>query len=135
MKVFVYGTLKPGLRYHHVAQGAGLTYQEEAYLDGFELYHLEPENYPALVPGKSRVYGWRLSFADEARALNALDELEGVHLNPPEYKRVIARSQPGTEAVWLYLYCDYERLKTAEHLPDGNWQPKAAPEHLPKGLS
>lgn len=56
--VFVYGTLKPGLRYHYLAQQAGSFSKEEVYLEGFDLYHLEPENYHALIQGERQVYGW-----------------------------------------------------------------------------
>lgn len=55
--IFVYGTLKPGLRYRYLAERAGAFFERKAYLDGFDLYHLDPENYPALVRGGGRVYG------------------------------------------------------------------------------
>lgn len=134
--VFVYGTLKPGLRYHYVAQNAGLNHQQEAYLEGFDLYHMEPENYPALVPGTGRVYGWRFAFEDIAIGLAALDELEGVYLSPPEYTRSQALSQPGNTLVWVYLYNHPERLQSsAWQIQDGVWQPSTARGVLPKGIS
>jgi gamma-glutamylcyclotransferase (GGCT)/AIG2-like uncharacterized protein YtfP len=135
-RAFVYGTLKPGGRYHYIAKDAGLNHQEESYLEGFDLYHLEPENYPALVEGQNRVYGWRFGFEDMSRGLAALDELEGIHLVPPEYRRVKARSQPDNVEVWVYVYNNLERLKASVYLlPDGIWQASAAPGILPKGLT
>ena len=101
--VFVYGTLKPGLRYRYLAEQAGVFAEEEAWLTGFDLYHLSPENYPALVKGENRVHGWRYTYDDVEVALKVLDRLEGLHLTPPEYERVQAISQPGDVAVWVYL--------------------------------
>jgi gamma-glutamylcyclotransferase (GGCT)/AIG2-like uncharacterized protein YtfP len=139
-KVFVYGTLKPGGRYHFVAQEAGLIIQEEAYLEGFDLYHLEPENYPALIEGQGNVYGWTFKFEDLAKGLVALDELEGVHLPVPEYRRVQAlshplKSQPSSEQVWVYLYNNLSRLNTATRVADGIWYPSGKAGVLPKGIT
>ncbi len=135
-QTFVYGTLKPGGRYHYIAKDAGLNQQEEAYLEGFDLYHLEPENYPALIQGQARVYGWRFTFIDIARGLEALDGLEGIHLSSPEYRRIKAISQPGNLDVWVYVYNNLERLKNSAYLvQDGIWQPSPAPGILPKGIT
>jgi gamma-glutamylcyclotransferase (GGCT)/AIG2-like uncharacterized protein YtfP len=134
--VFVYGTLKPGGRYHYIAQNAGLKDQKEAYLEGFDLYHLEPENYPALIEGPGRVYGWRFAFEDLPKGLAALDELEGIHLSPPEYRRIKAVSQPDHIEVWVYAYNNLERLKDSAYLvQDGIWQASPAPGILPKGIT
>jgi gamma-glutamylcyclotransferase (GGCT)/AIG2-like uncharacterized protein YtfP len=135
-QVFVYGTLKPGLRYHHVAQNAGLTHLEEAYLEGFDLYHLEPENYPALIKGSGLVYGWRFTFEDIEKGLQALDELEGLQLSPPEYRRIRALSQPDHAWVWVYVLNNQERLNTsAWPVQDGIWQPSTTTGELPKGIT
>lgn len=137
ISVFVYGTLKPGLRYHYLAEQAGTFDKEEAHLDGFDLYHLEPENYPALVRGEGRVYGWRYTYADIDAALKVFDHLEGVHLEPPEYERVAASAQPSGEKVWVYLYLNRERLelKTASLVPGGIWTPqKSIQDNVPRSL-
>lgn len=135
-QIFVYGTLKPGGRYHYIAQNAGLNQQEEASLEGFDLYHLEPENYPALIEGQGKIQGWRFSFEDLSKGLAALDELEGIYLSPPEYRRIKATSQPNNVEVWVYLYNNLERLKTSAYLlPDGIWQPSPTSGILPKGLT
>ncbi len=132
--VFVYGTLKPGLRYRYLAEQGGPFSEEEGCLDGFDLYHLSPENYPALVRGGNRVYGWRYTYDDVAAALPVLDRLEGLHLSPPEYERVEAVSQPGDVAVWVYLYLNRARLASAELVRSGVWTPKISIGVLPKGL-
>ena len=110
-KVFVYGTLKPGGRNYFLA--AGVTHTEPAYLEGYDLLHFEPEGYPAMVPGKSRVHGFVLTFADIGAALPALDALEGLHLEPPEYERVAVKVQPSGERVWTYVYVNRVRLAAA----------------------
>jgi gamma-glutamylcyclotransferase (GGCT)/AIG2-like uncharacterized protein YtfP len=135
--VFVYGTLKPGFRYYLVAQQAGAFTQQPGWLEGFELYHLSPENYPALRPGQGRVYGWCYRYEDIERALPVLDALEGVHCEPPEYYRVQVRCQPSGEVAWVYLYRDLARLasESARRVESGNWQPEAEGGRLPRGLT
>ena len=120
-RIFVYGTLKPGGRNYFLAKG--VTHTEPAYLEGYQLLHFEPEGYPAMVPGKSRVYGFILTFADIEAALPALDMLEGLHLTPPEYERVVVKVQPSGEAVWTYVYINRARLAAAGISPvvGGNW--------------
>ena len=132
--VFVYGTLKPGLRYRYLAEQAGAFSEEEAYLTGFDLYHLAPENYPALVRGAGRVYGWRYTYKNISAALKVLDRLEGLHLVPPEYERIEAVSQPRDVAVWVYLYLNYARLESAELVSNGVWTPEGSEGVLPKAL-
>lgn len=135
--IFVYGTLKPGLRYHYLAQKAGAFEKEEAYLEGFGLYHLEPENYPALVRGEGRVHGWRYTYADISKALKVLDHLEGLHLEPPEYERVVAVAQPSKKKAWVYLYVGRERLEqaTATLVSTGIWKPsKVDVQIVPRSL-
>lgn len=120
-KVFVYGTLKPGGRNYFLAEG--VTRAEDAYVDGYTLLHLEPEGYPGIVPGTGRVYGVVLTFANLPAALPALDALEGLHLEPPLYRRVTVTAQPSGETVWTYVYVNETRLKGAGVSPvvGGNW--------------
>ncbi len=136
--VFVYGTLKPGLRYHHVAQKGGAFHQEEAYIEGFDMYHLEPENYPALVRGSGKVHGWCFCYEAIDKALVFMDELEGIHLNPPEYERVKTMAYPSHKEVWVYLGLQFERYKekTAIKLESGLWLPSEDQAGLiPKGIA
>jgi gamma-glutamylcyclotransferase (GGCT)/AIG2-like uncharacterized protein YtfP len=120
-KVFVYGTLKPGGRYHHIAQGAGAFTSQKAYLENFVLYHLEPEGYPAIIPGHGTVYGYVFDYEAIQEALLMLDKLEAIHDNPPEYTREQVVVQPQNELVWVYVYSKLERLKTAQLVESGDW--------------
>lgn len=122
--VFAYGTLQPGQRYAHVAQRIGLVDTEPATLSGFVLYHLEPEGYPAIVPGSGTVTGTALTFADIDRALPLIDQLEGCDQSPPLYIREVHTVNPAG-ATWVYVYNRVERLHQpgATHLPGGTWPP------------
>lgn len=73
LKVFVYGTLKPGERNYQRYCGDRVVEAKPAIARG-RLFDL-PLGYPALLPGDSPVWGVLLSFAD-AGVLHDLDELE-----------------------------------------------------------
>lgn len=120
-KVFVYGTLKPGGRYHHVAQGAGAFTFEKAHLENFIIYDLVPEGYPAIIPGKGKVHGYVFAYKDIDKALMMLDKLEAVHDSPPEYTREQVIAKPMNETVWVYVYAREERLQTARRVESGEW--------------
>lgn len=120
-RVFVYGTLKPGGRYHHVAKEAGRFTFQKAYLENFSLYYLEPENYPAIIPGDGVVHGYVFEYHDIDAALMMLDKLEAIHEDPPEYTREQALAQPMNETVWVYVYARAERLRTAQQVENGEW--------------
>jgi len=124
--VFVYGTLQPGGRYYPLALSVGLVAAEPAFVEGFCLFHLEPENYPAMTVGEGRVYGSLLSFRDISLALKTLDALEGLHLTPPEYCRALVSALPQGCPAWTYLYADVERLSRggASKVEGGNWTPR-----------
>lgn len=122
--LFAYGTLQPGGRYAHIAQNAGLKRSYKASITGFELYHLHPEGYPAVIQGNGRVHGTILEFHDWEKACPALDALEGCNLTPPEYRRMIVRTTETTQPVWLYVYANPGRLQQqgVTYLPDGYWE-------------
>lgn len=119
--IFVYGTLKSGGSNYFLAKG--VTHTESAYLDGYDLLHFDPEGYPAMVTGTGRVYGVVLSFEDIEAALPALDVLEGLHLTPPEYERVLVTVQPSGRAVWTYVYINQVRLAASgvTKVVGGDW--------------
>ena len=127
--VFVYGTLMPGERYQRVAHAAAAPLaQEPAQLARHTLYDLRPEGYPALVPGDQShlVHGWVLHYGDGWNAaLPALDELEGLHLSPPLYRRtqVQVQTTQGPQTVWVYLYARLQRLSEpgAAVIVSGRW--------------
>ncbi|MEA5502526.1 gamma-glutamylcyclotransferase [Halotia wernerae UHCC 0503] len=73
VRVFVYGTLKPGeANYQRYCAGKVLNAQR-AVVKG-QLFTL-PLGYPAITPGEYFVHGYLLSFAD-LNILDALDKLE-----------------------------------------------------------
>jgi gamma-glutamylcyclotransferase (GGCT)/AIG2-like uncharacterized protein YtfP len=126
--VFVYGTLMPGELNAGVARAAGAPLHcERASLDGYALYHLRPEGYPALTRGEGTVQGWLLHYRAEqwGAALHHLDELEGLDLTPPLYTRELAqaRAAAGPQKAWVYLYARAERLSHpgCEQVPSGDW--------------
>ncbi len=121
--VFVYGTLKPGGKNFHVAKLGGAFSVREAYVEGMRLYALEPEAYPAMIPGERRVHGFVLDYEDVGAALPHLDVLEGCDLSPPLYHRVLVKICPTGETVWTYLYARRERLSApgVTLLLDGIW--------------
>lgn len=121
--VFAYGTLKPGLRYADVAIKAGLSKTYSATLSRFDLYHLEPEGYPAIVPGDGTVTGVVLEIKKSGLAL--LDVLEGVDLSPPEYRRERHKVHGFSAEVWVYVYHRADRLNRqgAVLIPSGLWPP------------
>jgi gamma-glutamylcyclotransferase (GGCT)/AIG2-like uncharacterized protein YtfP len=128
--VFVYGTLKPGEKYAHVAEAAGAFRHREGYVDGFVLYHLEPEGYPAIAPSPlganpsgRRVFGVLLTYLDITTALSLLDDFEGLHDSPPHYVRQHVSVGPRGEEAWVYTYARLERLQHpgASAVPSGVW--------------
>ncbi len=98
-QLFVYGTLRPGMSNVHRAHQAGLTVAHQATVSGVDLYHLEPEGYPAVVPGAGTVVGEVLSLSGSTEPL---DRLEGMFLEPPLYRR--ERIVPDGWAVYVWIY-------------------------------
>ncbi len=125
--VFVYGTLQPGEANSSWAKRRGLTEAVPATLPGFDLYHLAPEGYPAIVPGSGTVEGVVLLFAEIDRALPRLDALEGCAQTPPLYVREIHPTDPFGPA-WVYVYDRTDRLDApgATLLPGGSWPPPSS---------
>ncbi|GAP96131.1 gamma-glutamylcyclotransferase family protein [Leptolyngbya sp. NIES-2104] len=72
INVFVYGTLKPDESNYFLC--ADRVISSKPAIVQAELYHL-PFNYPAIVPGDARTYGYLLTF-DDAAILEILDEYE-----------------------------------------------------------
>lgn len=125
--VFVYGTLKPGeMNYQHYCGGRVID-AIPAYTQG-RLYHLNL-GYPALAVGSDRVYGYRLSFADQG-VLTDLDQLEDYQAQrrpqENEYNRrqqLIYNLQGHCLGLaWLYQM-EMARIKAYQgiYLPLGHW--------------
>ena len=117
--VFVYGTLQTGGANAAVARRAGLVRAEPARLHGYRIFDLQPEGYPAVVPGAGVVHGEVLSLTGP---LDEMDALEGLDVEPPLYRRVRCTPE-GAPASWLYVYARPERLERpgATWLPSGRW--------------
>lgn len=120
--VFVYGTLMPGGRWEHVArQNAPQGYRvQSATLAEALLADLQPAGYPALFwarevqrPPAAPVQGYLYSYspADWPQVLPLLDELEGVDLHPPLYRREACEvmTQRGPASAWVYVYARPQR--------------------------
>ena len=108
MKIFVYGTLKPGeVNYQRYCQGKVID-ASPAFTFG-QLFAL-PVGYPALTQGPGHVYGVVLTFADD-RILADLDQLEDYDPDRPisdnEYQRelreVFRLDGPSLGQVWTYF--------------------------------
>ncbi|UQN04991.1 gamma-glutamylcyclotransferase family protein [Deinococcus sp. QL22] len=135
--VFVYGTLMPGERNAGVAARGGTFRAQPATLHGYQLLHLTPEAYPAVIPGSPQdfVLGHALTYApaDWHAALPFLDALEGTEETPPLYtrERVELELQGGqTLPAWVYLYARADRLKQpgADAIASGDW--REAPDRM-----
>jgi gamma-glutamylcyclotransferase (GGCT)/AIG2-like uncharacterized protein YtfP len=73
IRVFVYGTLKPGeVNYQRYCEGKVIAAQPAIALG--QLFDL-PLGYPAMIPGDNQVRGFLLTFT-EPTLLTVLDELE-----------------------------------------------------------
>lgn len=107
-QVFVYGTLQPGGRNAAVAGYARARYAFRAVLADAVLIALEPEGYPALLPGRGRVAGWVLEIRG---GFGPLDALEGLGERPPHYRRVLWPLADRPLRVWVYQFARCERLR------------------------
>jgi gamma-glutamylcyclotransferase (GGCT)/AIG2-like uncharacterized protein YtfP len=127
LRVFVYGTLKPGECNYDRYCAASVVEVREAMVYG-QLFDL-PFGYPAMTLGNSPVYGFVLSFA-ERTVLKQLDELEDYAPDRPadqnEYIRIETQTfsldhQP-LDPAWVYLM-DLEQAKRSGgiFLPSGCW--------------
>ncbi len=73
LKIFVYGTLKPG-EVNYQRYCAGKVVEEKRVIALGQLFDL-PLGYPAMTPGESPVQGFVLTFTDPT-LLSLLDKLE-----------------------------------------------------------
>ncbi len=90
LKVFVYGTLKPGEENYSSYCAGKVVETLPAFAMG-KLFAL-PQGYPAMTVGNSAVYGYLLSFAD-SEVLNSLDELEDYQPSRQKSKNLYNRQQ------------------------------------------
>ena len=127
IRVFVYGTLQPGEKYHQPYCDGWVTAAEPAEVRG-QLYHL-PQGYPGLAAGDDIVHGSLLSF-DRSAILQRLDELEDysphreLSQNLYQRERTIVLSPSGLELgeAWIYRMA-LSRIQALGgiYLPGGRW--------------
>ncbi|NJL60905.1 MAG: gamma-glutamylcyclotransferase [Methylacidiphilales bacterium] len=90
VKVFVYGTLKPGEANYPKYCAGKVVDAKPAYALG-QLFAL-PQGYPAMIKGDNQVYGYLLTFA-HTEALTELDELEDYHPSRHDSENLYNREQ------------------------------------------
>jgi gamma-glutamylcyclotransferase (GGCT)/AIG2-like uncharacterized protein YtfP len=127
--VFVYGTLKPGGRYHNECFRGRIAAMQEAIALG-TLYNLPHLGYPAMTHGNDPVYGFVISFSDPA-VLNDLDELEGYDAtrspSENEYDRqrieIFTPERFPLGTAWVYLMsCERIQDQGGILLLQGTWE-------------
>jgi gamma-glutamylcyclotransferase (GGCT)/AIG2-like uncharacterized protein YtfP len=108
LKVFVYGTLKPG-EYNYQRYCEGKVVEEKRAIAFGQLFNL-PLGYPAMTLGESPVQGFVLTFSNPA-FLDVLDELEDYnpHRTPEENEYIRQQietynlSGQSLGLAWVYL--------------------------------
>jgi gamma-glutamylcyclotransferase (GGCT)/AIG2-like uncharacterized protein YtfP len=130
LKVFVYGTLKPG-ESNYEAYCADHTIDIQEAIAYGELFDL-PFDYPAMTTGDRPVYGYMLSFANPT-VLNDLDELEGYSSDQTSEENEYIRSEIEVFSLegkplgvaWIYLMHPKEVTRLGGILlPHGKWTSK-----------
>src|ERR687885_990208 len=127
VKVFVYGTLKPGeINYDRYC--AGRVVQEQPAIAYGQLYHLSL-GYPGMILGDGQVQGFLLTFADSA-IFDSLDELEDYNPNRPQEDNEYNREQitvydlvgQSLGLAWVY-FMTLEKVQSFKGvlIPSGCW--------------
>jgi gamma-glutamylcyclotransferase (GGCT)/AIG2-like uncharacterized protein YtfP len=127
IKVFVYGTLKPGEENYQRYCAGKVVNTTRAVAQG-KLFAL-PMGYPAMIPGDDAVYGYLLSFTN-SDVLTALDELEGYHPDRDASENLYNRKQIETQDLqghllgyaWVYIMTEKLAIQLQGiHQPNGWW--------------
>ncbi len=128
IRVFVYGTLQPGEKFHQPYCNGWVVAAEPARAKG-QLYHLRSLGYPGLAAGEDIISGSLLSF-DRPAILERLDELEeynpsrNASQNLYQRERTIVFKPNGAELgeVWIYRMA-LSRIQALGgiYLPEGRW--------------
>lgn len=124
LRVFVYGTLKPGEAYYQ-QYCAGKVVSAKGAIAYGQLFSL-PVGYPAMTCGDSIVYGYLLEFRD-ANVLSTLDALEDYYPSRQKSKNLYNREQVDIfdlqrkmqGKAWVYLMSKY-RVDQLGGKPQGN---------------
>ncbi|MBA4496270.1 gamma-glutamylcyclotransferase [Paenactinomyces guangxiensis] len=121
--LFVYGSLRKGMKYSHYLKGAALV-GRTAWIRG-ELYDTG-EGYPGLIQGKGKVYGE--IYHIDGRQLKKIDALEDYfgpdhHLNLYERITTEVYTPGGAVQALVYFYRDQDQLKkNGIWIPSGDWR-------------
>jgi gamma-glutamylcyclotransferase (GGCT)/AIG2-like uncharacterized protein YtfP len=133
IKVFVYGTLKPGEANYQQFCADYVVAAQKAIALG-QLFDL-PLGYPAMTPGNFRVYGFLLSFTNR-EIISQLDWLEDYNPQRPvaenEYYRqqieVYDTTLASLGTAWTYLMTSAQiRAFGGVFLPNGCWSGQKSP--------
>jgi len=131
IRVFVYGTLKPGEANYQPYCAGKVTANRPACTIG-QLFDL-PLGYPAMTPGNGWVYGNLLEF-DDGNVLAAIDALEGYDPQGPpqanDYLRLALQVYTPTGeplgSAWGYMMSvEQAREWGGTLLRSGNWRAQA----------
>ncbi len=127
LKVFVYGTLKPG-KFNYQVHCSGKVINARAAISQGQLFSL-PAGYPAMTLGEGQVHGFVLSFKEHA-VLSQLDDYEDYQVGrSPQhnlYERCLIETFDLTGqsfgSAWAYLM-SLERVHYLKGtlLPEGQW--------------
>lgn len=137
IRVFVYGTLQPGEKYHQSYCGGWVVDAAPAVVKG-QLYHL-PLGYPGLAVGEDRVQGSLLSF-DNPAVLLRLDELEDYSPSRPANQNLYRRDRTTVTTpqgqdlgeAWIYrMALDRIQILGGIYLPEGKWTGAIASQASP----
>ncbi|MBD2605444.1 gamma-glutamylcyclotransferase [Scytonema hofmannii FACHB-248] len=128
LKVFVYGTLKPGEANYQRYCAFQVVDAKKAYTFG-KLFAL-PMGYPAMTLGDSLVYGYLLTFVD-SKVLNNLDILEDYQPSRQMSQNLYNRQEVEIYDLegrslgmsWVYLMTPNQvsQLKGSRQQRDGWW--------------
>lgn len=131
LKVFVYGTLKPG-EINYELYCAGKVAEEEPAIAYGQLYHLSL-GYPGMILGDGQVQGFLLTFTDST-IFDSLDQLEDYDPNrrpeDNEYNReqieVYDLTGQSLGLAWVY-FMTLEKVKNFQgiFIPSGCWSSDA----------
>jgi len=128
LRVFVYGTLKPGEENYFGYCHHNVVAAVEAIAYG--ALHSLPMGYPAMTVGNSPVYGYLLTF-DDFLVLQQLDWLEDYDpTRPPEaneYSRdeieILSLDRQPLGLAWVYQMSTAQAIQMGGTVvPDGNWK-------------
>ncbi|MBW4564084.1 MAG: gamma-glutamylcyclotransferase [Mojavia pulchra JT2-VF2] len=127
VRVFVYGTLKPG-EVNYKRYCADKVVNAKRAIARGQLFAL-PMGYPAMTLEESKVYGYLLSFA-ESKILSQLDDLEDYQPTRQIRENLYNRQQieifdlQGLSLGWAWVYLmtpDQVRRLGGKPQPDGWW--------------